>query len=170
VNAITSPRERALLASSLAERDIAEGWLEGAPAVRRGYRPPRGLVRTLVHAARAPASAPAHGDRGRGRALLAALVRRADDGARQELLAGIGPDEAASILALAVHPTDLDPPSAALRTAASVADGDARVDALGALSRGAAIGDVANGAPPLDPFVRAGRELTELGLVAPGAG
>jgi hypothetical protein len=158
--AVESPRARALLAPRVA-REVGERWLAEAPRVRRGFRPSRALVRSVAHACgQSDARADDGADLGAGRMLLAAALRGAGEERRGELLAGISAGEAASLLALSAHDDETLPPSPALLAAATLAHGDARVEALGRVGRGAA----GAGERAALPMVRAGRELAELAL------
>jgi len=157
-----SPRARALLAARV-DKATGREWLATAPAPRRGYRPPRALVDALERATHGHTYPESPDDLGRGRALLAAAIRRAkanDDegGGAERLLDGLDAEEAAAVLALAAHEDReaLCPPPALL--IAATAHGGDRVRSLGALARGA--GGGADG----DVLGRAGRELSELGL------
>lgn len=161
----SNARARALLAPRTA-REVGERWLAEAPPARRGFRPERALVRSIAHACGrgAPRAHDDDGvDRGAGRTLLAAALRHTSEERRSELLADISAGEAASLLALSAHDDETSPPSSAALAAAALAAGDARVAALGRVSRGASGAD----ARPGDPMVRAGRELAELDLAGP---
>ncbi len=160
------PRARALLAPRV-PRPVGEAWLADAPPVRRGFRPRPGLVRSVAHASRGrerDEPEEAGSDLGRGRILLAAALRAASEEERQTLLAGIGAGEAASLLALSAHDDATPPPAPAVLSAARLAQGDLRVAALGRVARGRRSGERE---AIVDPMVRAGRELVELGLVPP---
>jgi len=154
--ALKSPRARALAAAQV-PTPLGEAWLAEAPTVRRGYRPSRGIVAAVARARGADEPSTAARDRGEGRELLA----RATDEDRRRLLDGTSAEEAAAVLALAAHPGRAPAPPSALLDAAAIALGDRRVEALGALVRGARRADARH---DRDPIARAGRELTELGL------